>query len=196
MEDNPYREPAFVSQTANGLDPGFGLGADGPSDDEIRAFVGRKAGYYLRHWAPALDHSLGVTGFNMAGFFLTGLWLAYRKMYRMVFILLGILAAETLLEEFAVAGGFVKEETLKPLDFFITLIFSIVCAKFGNAWYLAHTVRQIAQVRGLGLQDEAYYKALARRGRPSLLSALGFLILVVLFGAALAVASEFMFSGE
>jgi len=52
-------------------------------DDEIAAFVGKKAGYYLEKWRPVLDgtgNAGNVTGFNWAACLLSGLWLPYRKM--------------------------------------------------------------------------------------------------------------------
>ncbi len=196
MDDNPYREPIFTQEPERGFDSGFGPHGIYPSEAELRAFVGKRAGYYLAKWAPTLHHSLPVGGFNWAGFFLNGLWLAYRKMYRALFILFGIVAAETLFEEFAVAGGFAKEDTLTALGRAIALILSVICGKLGNGWYLAHATRQIAAIRALGLPDEAYHHALARRGRPSFLAPLLFLGLAVLFGVAVVIAADFVFAEE
>jgi hypothetical protein len=55
-----------------------------PTEEEIRAFVGPNSGYYLNAWQPALSDQGSVSGFNVAAFFLSGLWLGYRKMYKSV----------------------------------------------------------------------------------------------------------------
>jgi Protein of unknown function (DUF2628) len=196
MENNPYKAPGFTDESQGGVNPTFGASGLYPREAELRAFVGRNAAYYLRNWSPTLEHSLQVGGFNWAAFFLTGIWLAYRKMYRVVFILVGIFVVEGILEEFVVAGGFVKPESVKLVNSFLILISSVVCANFGNGWYLAHATRQIAKIRALGLPDDAHFKALARRGRPSLLGVLGVFALMLVLSFAIGVALELMFAEE
>ena len=57
----------------------------------------RKLNNYLRNWAPLLQGGTGRAGFNWAAFFLSGLWLAYRKMYKVTLILFVIIIVETVL---------------------------------------------------------------------------------------------------
>src|SRR5258707_862516 len=52
---------------------------------ELRAFVGRRAVYYLAKWRGVLAGSGTETGFNLAAFFLSAIWLPYRKMYGITF---------------------------------------------------------------------------------------------------------------
>ena len=75
-----------------------------PTEQEIRAFVGSNAEYYLRAWRPALSNEGGTSRFNVAAFLITGLWLGYRKMYSAVFILFGIIIAGTVLESILFIG--------------------------------------------------------------------------------------------
>ena len=72
---------------------------------------------------------------------------------------------------------------LNGLGNIVGLVFAIICGAFGNAWYLAHAKRQIARIRTLGLKDEAYFKALARRGGTNIFAAIVFfaLYLVVVY---------------
>jgi hypothetical protein len=176
MEDNPYRAPVFSEPP---IAPASNL-----SEAEIRAFVGKKANYYLRKWPWSLEYDGRAKGFNWAAFLLSGLWLPYRKMYRTTLIFFAIIMGMTVVEEIVFAAGLVSESAATVYDRVTGLITPIVCGIFGNAWYLAHAKREIAQVRALGLKDEDYYPALARRGGTNAFAALGFLLLfaVVLFG--------------
>jgi hypothetical protein len=45
------------------------------TEPEVRAFVGPNSDYYLRAWQPALPGPGRASGFNIAAFFLCGLWL-------------------------------------------------------------------------------------------------------------------------
>ena len=55
---------------------------------ELRAFVGPRAAYYLRKWLPRLDdpHD-GQVGMNWVALLMPALWLGYRRMYRIAFLL-------------------------------------------------------------------------------------------------------------
>lgn len=196
IEENPYQPPAFTEKSTPAADLDFGAGSPYPSRKELEAFVGKKAGYYLARWTPALDFSLSVGGFNWAAFFLSILWLAYRKMYRLVFIFIGILVVESVLEELAIAGGLWKEESLTLVGRIFGFALSIVCAKFGNGWYLSHARRQIATIRSRGEPDDLYYTELARRGGTNILAPLGLIIVLLAVGFGVAVALEVLFPGE
>lgn len=183
MEENPYQPPRFDELSKIGLDAGAGTGAGGLTEGEIKAFVGKNAGYYLKKWPPPAEPYGGAMGFNWAAFLLSGFWLPYRKMYRMTLLMYGVVAGEELLEMAALAGGLANEQTLAPIGRIFGLAFSIVCGFFGNSWYLAHTRRMIGQLRTLDMQPEAYREALVRRGGTSLAASLGMfcLFVVVLF---------------
>jgi hypothetical protein len=109
MEVNPYQAPLFTDLPTLGVDDGNRVETSAPSEAEIWAFIGKKADYYLRKWHPALYDSRRAQGFNWAAFGLLGLWLPYRKMYRVTLILFGIIAAETLLEDTVVAVGSLRQ---------------------------------------------------------------------------------------
>ncbi len=188
MEDNPYQAPEFIEPLT--------LGGSSVSEKEIRAFVGRNAGYYLRKWPGALDGPGRAQGFNWAAFLLSMLWLPYRKMYRIAFLVCGIFAAEEVVGEIAVARGLVGEQQLLLFDRVAGLVFWILCGAFANAWYLAHTKREIARIRALDLQDDAYYAALARRGGTSLLGSFGIILLFIVVMGVAAVAIDLLFPTE
>jgi hypothetical protein len=154
-----------------------------PTEQELRAFVGSNANYYLKAWRLALAGEGGASGFNVAAFFLSGLWLGYRKMYGVVLILFGIILAETVLE-LAFFEGVLKIQGSPPgLTALVGLIVAIVVGVCGNGWYLSRARRIIGEVRAQGLSEEGHLRALAARGGSSLGAALGlfFLIMLVVF---------------
>ncbi len=51
------------------------------TEEEIRAFVGSNADYFLKKWRPALEGLSNKAGFNCAAFCLSGFWFPYHKMY-------------------------------------------------------------------------------------------------------------------
>ncbi len=182
-EPNPYeppREPASPSVRDSSR---VGL-----TDQEVTVFVGRKAGYYLHRWAGALDGAPTSTGFNWAAFFLSGLWLPYRKMYLITAIFMGIILFESILEEVVFVGVLGRPEAPAGLGRTVGLAASIICGGWGNRWYLSHARRAAAELRSQELTEDAYLDALARRGGTNIAASLGFfaLFIAAVFGSFLA----------
>jgi Protein of unknown function (DUF2628) len=194
MENNPFQPPRFDELPRIGANTGSVAGARGLSEAEIRAFVGKNANYYVGKW-PTADEEFGrARGFNWAAFFLSGLWLPFRKMYRTALIIFGLIVAESALEEIAVTNNLLSEQSRALFDRVVTLIFWIVCGAFGNAWYLAHTRREITRIRALDLPDETYREALARRGGTSYLASLGLFCLFLAVVFVVVIATQVFFA--
>lgn len=74
-----------------------------PSEDHLRAFVGRNAGRYWRRWRWYIQHDRRSAGLLWPPFFLSVIWFLYRRMYKEVwvpFALAGLVAvAEVAVEE-------------------------------------------------------------------------------------------------
>jgi hypothetical protein len=178
---NPYASPsppsAFVADRS-----------EEPQVAALRAFVGPNADYYLAKWSSALQGTSGSIGMNWAAFFLSGFWFPYRKMYRLTFILYAFVIVETIGED-VVFLSLAGQETVP--DWFnrvTTLVFAAVCGKYGNRWYLSHATRQVNELRGEGLENEALWHALSRRGGTSLAAAFAmFLVLLLMLGLAVTI---------
>src|SRR5262245_40673220 len=149
------------------------------TEQEVRAFVGRKADYYCRRWLPALagqgvgQDQVAVAGlmlsqprtsFNWAAFLLSGLWLPYRKMYVPTFVFYGVILAESVLEEVLFVGALGMPEPPAALGHLVGLAAAIVCGSFGNRWYLSHARKVITEVRSQGRPEEEYLRVLSKRG--------------------------------
>ena len=60
------------------------------TEQEFKSFLGEKADYFLDKWKESSATRGMGDGFNWAAFFLTGLWLSYRKMYWIAAIVIGL----------------------------------------------------------------------------------------------------------
>ena len=165
------------------------------AEKEFSAFVGPKADYYLERWRSAVDGPEISTGFNWAAFFLSGLWLPYRKMYRIAGIFFGVILLETVLEEVVWVGILGKPEAPAAFGRLVGFVASIVCGWLANEWYLSHARKAISEVRSLGLSEEAHLEALAKRGGTSLAASLGFLVIFLFATFAALILLELFLKG-
>jgi hypothetical protein len=117
------------------------------SEEEVRAFVGEYADYYLQAWEPPLSGQGRALGFNIAVFLLCGWWLAYRKMYQAIFILAGVLILGTLLEFLLFVSLLKLREPPPGANLPFPLVVFIVVGICANSWYLGQARRVIAKVR-------------------------------------------------
>ncbi|MDY3554414.1 DUF2628 domain-containing protein [Gemmata sp. JC717] len=169
--------------------------AETPTEQEMLAFVGSNAHYYLKSWQPALSGEGGPTGFNWAAFFLPGLWLGYRKMYMAVLVLYGLILAETALEPVVFVWVLKMPEVLDRLGPFVALVTGVLVGTFGNGWYLARARRVIGEVRSLGLSEADHLKALAARGGANPSASVGLFLLFLLAGVVITLIQEAVFGG-
>jgi hypothetical protein len=145
------------------------------NEQGVRAFIGREADYYLKKWQPILERRGRWAGFNWAAFFLTGLWLAYRKMYKATFIYYGAyIPGEILLGD--ILGKHIESSIEEIL---VGLVAGIVCGTFGNIWYLSRTLKAINEIRSQGLQEEAYFQSLSKLGGTNIGLSIGLCILFI-----------------
>ena len=88
---NPYAPPQ-AAQSAAPIRT-----HDGPiTEQELRAFFGSRWRRYLDRWGSWTQGR--SAGFNWVAFFFAGLWLPYRKMYRVALVFYAIMLLESVLE--------------------------------------------------------------------------------------------------
>ncbi|HET6328254.1 MAG TPA: DUF2628 domain-containing protein [Planctomycetaceae bacterium] len=162
--------------SAEPLDPSVAL--DQPlTEEEIRAFVGRKADYYVEQWIRR--DSMGA---NWAAFFLSGIWFPYRRMYRVTLIFFAAILADSVIEEVI--------DFPRQLSRLLAVVVAGICCSFANRWYFHHATSKIREVRAQGLPAERYLDAVASRGGTSLFAGLGLfaLLLMAVIAAVMATA--------
>jgi len=146
--------------------------------------IGRNLSYYLKQWQGRSD----IGGFNWAAFFLSGIWITYRKMYRIALLLLGLVVAVSVVEELVFAGWLGLQEAPRAVDRAVALTIAVVCGRFGNRWYHAHVTKLLQRSADRFATEAERLAYLKRSGGTSLLAALGwFLLLLVASIAAYAV---------
>jgi hypothetical protein len=152
-----------------------------PSEDEVRTFVGRKVEYYVQRWPSDPEDETGLMGFNWAAFFLSVMWLGYRKMYGIAAILVTLVVVESVVEEVYLVGRLGMPEPPESLNGLISGLIATVCGTFGNRWYFTHAKKVISDVRFEERGPEARKTALTKRGGTSWFGAL--LVMVLAFVA-------------
>lgn len=145
------------------------------NEQEVRAFIGKEADYYLKKWQPILEGRGCWAGFNWAAFFLTGVWLAYRKMYKATFIYYGTRIVGGIFLG-AILGEHIESNFLEIL---VDLVAGIVCGTFGNIWYFFRTQKAIDGIRLPGLQEEVHLQSLSKLGETNLGLSIGLCILSI-----------------
>jgi hypothetical protein len=149
--------------------------------DQARAFVGPRADYYLARWDRLSEAGSRALGFNWPAFFLTLIWLLYRRMYRWFWIAAAVLVASVVIEELALAAVGLKEAPF--LDLLISIAVATAFGTFGTYWYLLHARRRIERLADSTTVD---LEAIAREGgtswwAPSLAAAI--ILALVILGA-------------
>jgi hypothetical protein len=155
------------------------------AEDEVRAYAGRNAEYYVARWAAAraprrsfeTNPSLFATGFNWAAFFLGVAWLAYRKLWVHAAVL-GVVVLCGSLGTDLVYRAFLGREDLPWLVKSAWWVIGLICGAVGNRWVLARAARIAAEVRSKGVPPEDGLRELGARGGTNFPAAL---VLVVAF---------------
>ncbi|MEM1176741.1 MAG: DUF2628 domain-containing protein [Acidobacteriota bacterium] len=151
-------------------------------EDDLRTFIGPRSDYYLDKWRPVLEGSGEKIGFNWAAFFLSGLWLTYRKMYRFAFIFAAIIIVESVLEEIFFVQVLGHETAPAVVSNAVNALTAVVFGAFGNFWYLIHCRRKIHLAGALAPTPESRDASLQKAGGTS---ALGPLLFTAAFFTAL-----------
>ena len=74
----------------------------------------------------------GKCSFSVAAFFLGLFWMAYRKMYRVVLIIIGIILAETIIEEMLLNFNVISPDAYEVIDRLSMLVWGGVIGIISN----------------------------------------------------------------
>ena len=138
-------------------------------DERLRAAIGPRADYYLRHWR-AMDEAGKSWDWNWAACFANLYWLAFRKMWLgvVLFILANIAVS--------VIGAMVP--ALSKYTLVMAILLTFVTGSYGNPFYRRQTEKLVAS--GASIED------LKRRGGTSPIALLVALALTVGLGVVAA----------
>jgi hypothetical protein len=112
-----------------------------PADDEqLAAAIGPKADWYLERWR-RMDARNGTTSWSWAACFANVFWLAYRKMWvPMILLLVAIMVL-------AVLGS--ASPAMAKATLLLNLGLSFLTGYFGVHWHRKQTERLVAQTAGM-----------------------------------------------
>jgi hypothetical protein len=133
-----------------------------PNEERLRAVIGPRADYYLRHWR-AMDAKGKSHDWNWAACFLNVFWFAYRKMWGpMAAMGLAYVVASPLLDP--------TNRMLVKIVAVALIGLSFLTGGFGNHLYRKQVARIVAETAGA--DDDAARAQAAARGGVSLPAAL------------------------
>lgn len=143
------------------------------SEEYLRAFFGSNADYYLDKWQQR-EAGQRLT-FNGSAFLAGIFWFAYRRMYRVLALILVFLFAEAFVEELLFPGDNPSRQVL------MMVAYSFFYSVFGNWLYLRYADRKIGQILRTNEAEEVRLVRLRKSGGTSW----WFLLVVLGVGAAL-----------
>ena len=120
---------------------------DSPNFDAV---VGSNAKAFHPMWTRALNtcrdkgHMPPQTGTIWWGLLAGPLWLAYRKLYRYLYLWLGLFVASCMVDIMA------PYQTVHVLNNVFMTVVDIVMMVYGGRWYLEHCLRLYQQGKGMG----------------------------------------------
>ncbi|VWC52123.1 DUF2628 domain-containing protein [Burkholderia lata] len=146
------------------------------SNDEIAAYVGKKAAWFERKWEIAASRK-NRQSWNWAACFLGPVWMAYRCMYWQAAAVLGATLAVTMVEVLFFPKYF-ESTTFDP----VTVGIAVALGWCGNSLYKTHIERQIEKLRPNATSRESFLALLEAQGGTNWLAATGFAIATPLLG--------------
>lgn len=110
-------------------------------DHHLKLFIGeKKQHYYIQKW------SKGLNSWNWASFFFSLIWLGYRKMYKTIFLILGIfIVIDLIVAILGIDNG--------VLDNALGFVVSCTLGICGNYLYQLHALKRIRALRNENLTN-------------------------------------------
>lgn len=171
MPFNPFTTPF------GGVDPEETI--DSVPAKEVAAFVGKNSHYYLPKFSQLSKTNGRGKIINWAGFFFTGWYFIYRKMYAigilgiLIDFVLGIPYLLMIYSQMNTVSSLAAPEidinlitTLNMVSNLIVMFFRFCCGFFANTLYKRFTLKKINQIKltTQGQGSEAYMGTLSKKG--------------------------------
>lgn len=152
---------------------------------EYRAAIGLNADYYLQCWGLLGDAQPRGAGFNLGACVLSGLWLPFRKMFRVTLVYYFLVLGWAFFEELVVIRLW-NMELPGWLFSLIRLTPPAVCGLLANRWYFQFIQRLVEAAQAEEPDQDARLMLLQQRGGVSLLAAGSMVLLFsIMVGIAL-----------
>ncbi|THJ30908.1 DUF2628 domain-containing protein [Lampropedia aestuarii] len=174
--------PSNTVDAAHAPNPVIGLSSEEKEERArqalMRAYVGQKYDKYQQLWAKS-ETRTSKQSWNWAAFFLSVLWLAYRKMYGYAALWVGLIVLEAIA---SYAIGY--DESYSTI---FSIVLTVIAGQLGNTMYLSHVNGKIKHIRST--QPHTHWiSMLTKSGGTSWGAAIGVAVLIIalLFGVVIA----------
>lgn len=124
--------------------------------DEIKIFVGKNSDYYIKKWNSSKNPNKSG-GWNWAAFFAGLFWLGYRKMYAVLYSILGVFIVIDIIQ------ALLKVD----LNRGIASATAFVMGTTGNAFYFKHMNKRINKIKIESYSREASERDIQKLGGAS-----------------------------
>lgn len=138
------------------------------SENILRAFVGKNSDFYISKWKKAKDPSKRA-GWNWAGFLVGVFWLGYRKIYKILFLLLGLFILIDMVQVF------IGIDFTKGVSAGLAAAFGVG----GNTFYYSHMNEKLNTLKQ-NSQDDGELEELARKAGGATWKGVGITVLLMI----------------
>jgi hypothetical protein len=149
------------------------------SEDELRAFVGPKAGVYLAKWR-SMDYGrkskIAING--LAGVF-GPFWIVYRKFYILLAAYVGVAVLQVSAEILVMEGWLGRPDLARALTLPTTVLYMVVLGCYANYWYFLYACRMVRRARSRQGSEQQDLERIRRRGGVSWLALIVFVSALV-----------------
>jgi uncharacterized protein DUF2628 len=158
------------------------------SEAELRCFIGPRADYYLERFRRLDQGSPSPMPFNFSAFFFSLGWLLYRRLHRIFWIVVAIVAVESVLSDWVATELLGLQETSATYNELLTLVYAVSIGAFANRLYYRYAARLLARLKAKAATEEQIAQAGGVRWGPPLLFVAVMLSLLILGSIALGLA--------
>lgn len=139
--------------------------------ETVKTFIGKNHDYFFRKWEVAAQRGR-TWSWNWAAFLIGPVWLAYRKMYACTWMVLGVIAVESVVA-YAI-------DLPDSVDSSVGVAIGVVLGMNGNHLYKRHVEKKVEEITAANRVDQVD-DALRRRGGTSIPAIFGYIGILFLF---------------
>lgn len=184
----PPLTPVNISKQAQSAPHGLTSDVD-TADTLLAAFVGNKYdSYYRERWFKDSIPNLGTdkkdayfSSSNIAGLFLGAIWLCYRKMYKLAFLI--ILAITVIDLTLMYSLGMESYNKIGQATF--PVVWIVVTGFFGNYLYWKYSVENIRKIIDATVDQAMVQQQLIKQGGTSWFGAIGVTLLLIMMSGGI-----------
>lgn len=140
--------------------------------EELDLYVGQNYDFFKEKWKKIKPDSTFKISWNWASFFFGLSYYAFRKMYRLAYLYLGIIILGEFLLFYLIKTG---------IPFGSLVLLHVVIALTANSNYQVHAIKHVINLKNLYPNRDERLEIIKIQGRTSWLGALVFVLVFIIF---------------